>query len=302
MNKAFTLIELLIVVAIIAILAAIAVPNFLEAQVRSKVSSVKSNMRSTATALESYFVDNNHYPPEGYFHNGTFTIAAVADAKYSLVRLSTPVCYITSADACTRDPFMENARGYNPAATPPYYEVNNFFYVSYETFEQTRTVPASFPAWFLQSHGPGKTDNTTSWLAAFVVAGSATVANFPDYIVYDPTNGTVSNGDICRLGGAIPASVLNHLQKIERLPKRSAEFPLSQSKGEGLRKRRHSNVMPKHCGDLQPPFATSGNRRSILATALIVITHRLDIVVDNLRIQTRSCCESITSFKEMLLA
>lgn len=59
----FTLIELLIVVAIIAILAAIAVPNFLEAQVRSKISRVKSDMRSISVALESYAVDNNIYPP-----------------------------------------------------------------------------------------------------------------------------------------------------------------------------------------------------------------------------------------------
>ena len=55
--KAFTLIELLIVVAIIAILAAIAVPNFLEAQTRSKISRVRSDLRSLATALESYCVD-----------------------------------------------------------------------------------------------------------------------------------------------------------------------------------------------------------------------------------------------------
>jgi prepilin-type N-terminal cleavage/methylation domain-containing protein len=55
----FTLIELLIVVAIIAILAAIAVPNFLEAQTRSKVSRVKTDMRSLATAIEAYAVDNN---------------------------------------------------------------------------------------------------------------------------------------------------------------------------------------------------------------------------------------------------
>src|SRR5437763_4530938 len=58
----FTLIELLIVVAIIAILAAIAVPNFLEAQTRSKVSRVRADQRSMATAIEAYYVDNNHYP------------------------------------------------------------------------------------------------------------------------------------------------------------------------------------------------------------------------------------------------
>src|SRR5512135_2812993 len=61
-RKGFTLIELLIVVAIIAILAAIAVPNFLEAQVRSKVSRVRTDHRSMATAIEAYYVDNNSYP------------------------------------------------------------------------------------------------------------------------------------------------------------------------------------------------------------------------------------------------
>src|SRR3954453_20338717 len=60
-STAFTLIELLIVVAIIAILAAIAVPNFLEAQVRAKVSRVSTDMRSVTVALEAYAVDTNKY-------------------------------------------------------------------------------------------------------------------------------------------------------------------------------------------------------------------------------------------------
>ena len=70
MKKGFTLIELLIVVAIIAILAAIAVPNFLEAQTRAKVSRVLSDMRTVNTALETYKIDNNKYPPHGIFVGG----------------------------------------------------------------------------------------------------------------------------------------------------------------------------------------------------------------------------------------
>jgi prepilin-type N-terminal cleavage/methylation domain-containing protein len=62
-RSAFTLIELLVVVAIISILSMIAVPNFLEAQTRSKVSAVKANMRTMATVIEVFAVDHTAYPP-----------------------------------------------------------------------------------------------------------------------------------------------------------------------------------------------------------------------------------------------
>lgn len=60
---AFTLIELLVVVAIIAILAAIAVPNFLLAQERTLKASDAANLRTIATALQTYFVDYGTLPP-----------------------------------------------------------------------------------------------------------------------------------------------------------------------------------------------------------------------------------------------
>lgn len=59
----FTLIELMIVIAIIAILAAILVPNFIRARAQGQLSACDSNLHNIATALEMYSTDwSGRYP------------------------------------------------------------------------------------------------------------------------------------------------------------------------------------------------------------------------------------------------
>ena len=70
-KKGFTLIELMIVVAIIGILAAIAIPNFLRFQARAKQSEAKQNLGAIYTAYVSYFSDYNIYPKDAGTACGT---------------------------------------------------------------------------------------------------------------------------------------------------------------------------------------------------------------------------------------
>ncbi len=172
-KHAFTLIELLIVVAIISILAAIGASNYLEAQTRGKTARVKSDMRTLAGAIESYHVDNGAYP-----------ISAIGDMllDHPLNVLTTPMAYVTSTP---RDAFGVGVYDFNPGISLLGYEYR-------DRATTSKNVPAETYGhiwrdvermdYFLHSCGPNR------------------IWNVMPFIMYDPTNGTISPGDIVRMG------------------------------------------------------------------------------------------------------
>lgn len=183
-KSAFTLIELLIVVAIIAILAAIAVPNFLEAQVRSKVSRSKTDIRTFATALEAYAVDHTKYPP---FGSDPIVLVVGAEPQFLEPRfLTSPIAYVSSA-AIFWDPFRSKI----PAGSETMYRQYD-----YVNFDDIRYRDAAFAHerygfWRITGSGPD------TWRFNTGLNGPDSSPLF-GVITYDPTNGTVSVGDIYR--------------------------------------------------------------------------------------------------------
>lgn len=64
MRRGFTLVELMLVVAIIGILAAIAIPNFVRFQARAKQSEAKTNLKAIFTGQKSYYAERDAYTVE----------------------------------------------------------------------------------------------------------------------------------------------------------------------------------------------------------------------------------------------
>lgn len=204
---AFTLIELLIVVAIIAILAAIAVPNFLEAQTRAKVSRVKSDLRSIATAMETYRLDNNKYLPT---FNGTFTPPWESGSRTETREdrfhyLTTPIAHLNQS---ITDVFRESTS--DPRInkliiiwSPPVWTLgrlpgssagNNY---ALQVFKEQSAIRSA-------------ANDPNNFFAIFSAGPDSGGKSGGDYDVndaerpslgvqtYDATNGTVSDGDVFR--------------------------------------------------------------------------------------------------------
>jgi type II secretion system protein G len=199
----FTLIELLIVVAIIAILAAIAIPNFLEAQTRAKVSRSKSDLRTIATALESYAVDNTQYPPN-FSRIGFNTIPP---------QLTSPIPYLT--DSYLVDPFAahEYDRRFGYGSLARYYTYD--LIKTYDEFLRLAGTLWEPPIEAIDSSGFNPNALLKYGLWRLVSNGPDRMYNDPDFVfgsdpldpngvllgadvVYDPTNGTISKGNILR--------------------------------------------------------------------------------------------------------
>lgn len=217
----FTLIELLIVVAIIAILAAIAIPNFLAAQTRSKVSRNQSDMRTIATAMESYFVDNNEYTRDSdssmdFMDCGVDAInpssATFGQCANGLLQLTSPIAYLTQLP---KDPFNRGVAV--EGAGSNWYRIGSGTWsysnppINSSDHQNSHLVFAqvgSRPTYVIIGVGPDGARcrmgyKNYPFMSMYEGGANTTLLKGHPlcYTDYDPTNGTVSLGDIYRFGG-----------------------------------------------------------------------------------------------------
>ncbi len=174
-KEGFTLIELLIVVAIIGIIAGIAIPNFLGARTKARVTRAFADMRALADALEMYYVDETTYP-------GALADLTTATTPYITSLPNDPFSgavyryYINDADAPTAWLIVSNG----PDGSPDVDTTGDFVWA-----DATRIAG--------QLGGPDGARDADGDLYGYGLAEG-------DGGWYEPADGTTSPGDLGRGG------------------------------------------------------------------------------------------------------
>lgn len=167
------------------LMAAIAVPNFIQARSRAKVARARSEIRNLAVNLETYYIDHNTYPP-AVDENGTVVplgeLGASVSAGYVPWMLTTPIAYTATLPV---DPDHEKEDG------------TNALY---------RYATNGIQCWVLAGHGPDKDGDVEVADYPSPNSGQCNWRSFVSHfgigsaVEYDATNGTTSSGDVLRVG------------------------------------------------------------------------------------------------------
>lgn len=217
MKRGFSLLELLVVVALITLLATIAIPNLNNAILRAKIARSVNDMKALSVAIESYFVEYKVYPATDNSQSGNGanknlpntnapyrnlpTFRNTGGTTNPVASLTTPVAYI---GVYPSDPFAPNGSATFSYSVPD---------------ESSLGASIAERGWIMWSVGPGgggNVDNGSGYsgpmgLVNVGVPGLTRVAaefynprrevpsDTLEAIRYDPTNGLRSPGVVFRV-------------------------------------------------------------------------------------------------------
>ncbi len=196
LKKGFTLIELMIVVAIIGILAAIAIPNFIRFQARSKQSEVKTNLKAIFTGQKTLIGEKDRFsnlvaevgfaPERGnryYYDLGL--VAGGVGTQTELRATATAVQPGSAADSIAADEFRYGAQyaqgTLNSGTAAPGAAVPNFQVASAGVAVPTgqQGIYGTCPQCSFTATGMGQIDNDTGpdyWLVSSEFTDQAAAA------------------------------------------------------------------------------------------------------------------------------
>ena len=214
-TKGFSLLELLIVIAIISVITAIVVPNLMSANVRARVTGVKADMGSIAIALEDYKVDYGEYPKDSRFSrtssyapdiiaelNQSFDGKSGSDNGNDAIGLGYLVYPKTGFEPTylkriAGDPFNgggeEGWNGTSGAHDRHYLYYTGKWDAGTLTSVDCTSSNDSPQYWALVSYGPDDDKDVTNYV-------NARKAAINGINLYDSDKGVVSSGDIVIIG------------------------------------------------------------------------------------------------------